>query len=450
MGMLSHPRHFSGVAGIKTLHCYDRMRRSCVTSNEEGVVVGMGSVGMDYLASVASFPRPDDKMRTQALEMQGGGNCGNALTATARLGRHLKPRIVSKIGCDSAGDAILAEFQEDGVDTDFIIRSQTGTSPFTYIIVDQETNTRTCIHTPGEAFTAEEMTPELVQAILHGATAVYFDGRLAEAAIILAQGARERDIPVLVEAERLRPGLDGLLHLADFVVTSAHFPREWTGHENIAEAMVEILGSLPHAQWISTTLGSRGALMLEKSEHGGEGAGIPFSIDDLFAKAKHDEGAMPYVIVREGDTSLRITARSYAASAPFTVEIQPSTDNMDAERVRREAAERAALMNADLGKGDRYRGAGENSGLQKVECANNVRRSFVMTAIEAADIPQKYIVDTTGAGDAFIGTMLFSIASGISPVQGASLGCLVAAVKCMKLGARPGLPRIEDIYNMSK
>lgn len=32
-------------------------------------------------------------------------------------------------------------------------------------------------------------------------------------------------MPVLVEAERLRPGLEGLLALADFVVTSAHFPQ---------------------------------------------------------------------------------------------------------------------------------------------------------------------------------------------------------------------------------
>jgi len=36
---------------------------------------------------------------------------------------------------------------------------------------------------------------------------------------------RELGIPVLVEGERLRPGLEGLLALADYVVTSAHFPQ---------------------------------------------------------------------------------------------------------------------------------------------------------------------------------------------------------------------------------
>ena len=36
---------------------------------------------------------------------------------------------------------------------------------------------------------------------------------------------RERGIPILVEAERLRPCLNRLLELADYVVTSAHFPE---------------------------------------------------------------------------------------------------------------------------------------------------------------------------------------------------------------------------------
>jgi sugar/nucleoside kinase (ribokinase family) len=405
---------------------------------QEGrVVVGMGSVGMDFLASVASFPRPDDKMRTEDLEMQGGGNCGNALTATSRLGRaHMRPRVVSKIGCDAAGDAIVAEFVKDGVDTDYLVRS--GKSPFTYIIVDKETNTRTCIHTPGDVFAPEEMTQDMVDSILEGASAVYFDGRLAEAAAILAKAAREKGIPVLVEAERLRPGLDVLLHHADYVITSAHFPQQWTGKENVADAMVEILGSLPHACWISTTLGSRGALLLENTDLGCRVSGMSFEIDQLFTRAQHQSAdKLPYVILPE--TGMRVSARSYAVSDPFRVEHSTDTDARS-EQLKQEAAEKAAQMNADVGAGSRY--------VSRRGSTATGNDCYVMTAIQAADIPQEYIVDTTGAGDAFIGSMLFSIASGIQPVQGAVLGCLVAAVKCTKLGARPGLPYIDDIHNM--
>lgn len=34
-------------------------------------VVGCGSCGVDYLASVAAFPHPDQKLRTDALEVRG-------------------------------------------------------------------------------------------------------------------------------------------------------------------------------------------------------------------------------------------------------------------------------------------------------------------------------------------------------------------------------------------
>lgn len=51
-------------------------RARCAQGSQEPLpappvrVVGMGGVGVDYLAAVASFPRPDDKLRTEALEVQ--------------------------------------------------------------------------------------------------------------------------------------------------------------------------------------------------------------------------------------------------------------------------------------------------------------------------------------------------------------------------------------------
>lgn len=77
-----------------------------------GKLVGFGSAAVDYLACVAKFPEPDAKIRTEQLEVQGGGNCGNALTAAARLG--CETSLFSKIGGDSLGDGILAEFAREG------------------------------------------------------------------------------------------------------------------------------------------------------------------------------------------------------------------------------------------------------------------------------------------------------------------------------------------------
>lgn len=64
-----------------------------------------------------------------------------------------------------------------------------------------------------------------MHSALQDTALVYFDGRLTEAALLLARAAREAGVPVLVEGERLRPGLQDLLAEADYVVTSAHFPQ---------------------------------------------------------------------------------------------------------------------------------------------------------------------------------------------------------------------------------
>ena len=73
--------------------------------------------------------------------------------------------------------------------------------------------------------TPDELSDVTIDTILKSAALVYFDGRLTEAAIKLAKCAKQRHIPILVEAERLRPNLEALLLLADFVVTSKHFPQ---------------------------------------------------------------------------------------------------------------------------------------------------------------------------------------------------------------------------------
>ena len=68
------------------------------------------------------------------------------------------------------------------------------------------------------------------------------------------------------------------------------------------------------------------------------------------------------------------------------------------------------------------------------------RKSSVLHALM-----QEAIEDTTGAGDAFIGSMLYGITKGMSHGQMLRLAAVVAACKCTALGARPGLPHADSI-----
>lgn len=58
---------------------------------------------------------------------------------------------------------------------------------------------------------------------------------------------------------------------------------------------------------------------------------------------------------------------------------------------------------------------------------------------------QGAVQDTTGAGDAFIGTVLYAITHGLSLEKMLQLAALVAASSCTGLGSRPALPHAHQI-----
>ncbi len=55
------------------------------------------------------------------------------------------------------------------------------------------------------------------------------------------------------------------------------------------------------------------------------------------------------------------------------------------------------------------------------------------------------IVDTTGAGDAFHGAFAWALAAGRALPDCARIAAAVSALKCRRLGARSGLPTLEEL-----
>ena len=54
-------------------------------------------------------------------------------------------------------------------------------------------------------------------------------------------------------------------------------------------------------------------------------------------------------------------------------------------------------------------------------------------------------VDTTGAGDAFHGAFTLGLAEGLSATECARRASAVAAMKCLRLGSRAGLPTRAEL-----
>ncbi|KAG5567346.1 hypothetical protein RHGRI_002792 [Rhododendron griersonianum] len=312
---------------------------------ENPTVLGCGGLSMDLLAAVEAYPEPDDKIRSTSLKIQGGGNVGNALTCAARLG--LNPRLISKIADDSQGRGILEELEADGIDTSFLVVSKEGNSPFTYVIVDNQTKTRTCIHTPGfPPMIPDDISKSSLFSALDGVRLAYFDVRLPATALVVGHEA-------------------------------------WTEASSVPSALLSMLLRLPNVRFVIVTLGGDGCIMLQRSVTEGDQS-EEMDIDNLLESLnqRKDSNTTIPTCISSAETKLRAN------------------------------------------------GIGTVSG-----------RLFIGTAEK---IPPSELVDTTGAGDAFIGAILYAICAGMQPEKMLPFATQVAACSCRALGARTGLPHHTD------
>jgi sugar/nucleoside kinase (ribokinase family) len=243
-------------------------------------------------SSFAQHHQPDDKIKSTSLSVMGGGNAANTLTAIRRLG--MPSAMLTKLGKDSNGDIIRSELEAEGVDTSMCVRQAGLSSPFTYIIVDEMTRTRTCVHTPIQ----QELTPEEIPpTALDGVACLHCDSRSTIAAIAVAKQANERGIPVALDIEKERPHVGQLLPLADWIFTNTRYPSIFApGSESLEQGMAALLEH-GRANLVATTLGEEGSVLMQRAGGGGGEVAVGEAHDDI-STAVYREGVRTYHVTR--------------------------------------------------------------------------------------------------------------------------------------------------------
>lgn len=370
----------------------------------------MGAVGLDFLAQVDAFPLPDSKVRTRSATHQGGGNAANTAVALARLG--CRSVVVGIVGDDSQGQQLRDELRAEGVD-DALLTSAPGSSPFTYVIVDRAHATRTCVHTPGGC---GELQPVAVAQLLvdrgvfqrqpdptKRVVLVHFDSRQTAAAVVVATQAAASGVAMSIDIEKHRPGTDALLPLMDFVFTNASFPSldspeeaEGSAVPHLWQQHAAMLARYPKARFVCSTLGAGGAVLTRR-----QGTNLTLGA-----------GANPRLPSEPTDP----TRQAQAAAATDT-----------------SATAAATAATSLAGALDVERWSGEHSGVE-----------IEVVQVSAWTIDPANVVDTTGAGDAFIGGVLLGLLEGLAVECALALGSRVASCKLRGLGSRTKLPYRND------
>jgi sugar/nucleoside kinase (ribokinase family) len=223
-------------------------------------IVGIGACCVDILAFVSTFPSKDQKIRALSSETLVGGNCSNVLRTLKQFNPNFEIDLLSTLGNDFNSDLILKTLKQENIETKFISIQEMKTA-FTYIIVENETNTRTCIHSPSPL--DYQINFEIPKEI----DFIFLDGRHLNAAIEFI--SKSNETPILLDFEKFR---NETLE-RKFILPKIHYlisPKNQTlklgNSEELLISMKNILNEFENLKFMITTMGKEGSLMMYPKE----------------------------------------------------------------------------------------------------------------------------------------------------------------------------------------
>jgi sugar/nucleoside kinase (ribokinase family) len=191
----------------------------------------------DIVMRVERFPAPGTKVHATDFITTGGGCAANAAVALARLGA--RASFAGPLGGenDAVSNRILDGLAAEGVDCSGVVRLDGGSASVSLILLDAE-GEKSIATRRGVGLGA--VLPRDAAALVADADAVLVDNRFPEFVSAVAQAARARAIPVVIDLDLKTVPDDPLLALGTHVIASAEALRATTGEQDFAAGLAKL------------------------------------------------------------------------------------------------------------------------------------------------------------------------------------------------------------------
>lgn len=212
-----------GAAGTQVVALPGRRsaaRRAIMTRT--GTVLLAGLCTIDVVQRVAELPAPGEKVRSLSTEVAAGGPATNAAVTVAALGG--TATLVTALGSHPLAALARADLAACGVEVYDVTPQFRGPPALSAVAVRESDGERTVVSRDAGAL-PPSFRPSFPRHgdLVTSADAVLLDGHHPDLALGAAQWARERGIPVVLDAGSWKPVLTELLPLVDIAACSAHF-----------------------------------------------------------------------------------------------------------------------------------------------------------------------------------------------------------------------------------
>jgi sugar/nucleoside kinase (ribokinase family) len=195
-----------------------------------------GLATLDLVYGVDALPRGNGKVVAERQIIAAGGPAANAAVAHAVLGG--RSWLVTRLGDHPLARLARADLEAHGVEVLDLCPDHVGPPPVSSIM--SAGAQRAVVSVNGAAFDADEERRQPDPGpLLEDCAVLVLDGHHPDLAIPVAARARERRIPVLLDAGSWKPAAEPLLALATVVLCSADFRIPGVAREKTLEALLD-------------------------------------------------------------------------------------------------------------------------------------------------------------------------------------------------------------------
>lgn len=225
--------------------------------NIKGFFIGL--VTVDFIYAVDDLPNSNEKIVASDYRVTAGGPATNAAVAFSFLGN--SATLFGVIGKHPFSHLIYSDLTQHQLKVRDLDESETNPPPVSSII-SQSNGNRAVISI--NATKKKVSSKDLPKLDLGDVNIVLVDGHQMEISHAIAQQAKEKKIPIVIDGGSWKPGFEKVLPWVDYAICSANFyPPDCKTTEEVF-AYLSNLG-VPH---IAITQGEKNIIYLNKGEEG--------------------------------------------------------------------------------------------------------------------------------------------------------------------------------------
>ncbi|MFW5645487.1 MAG: carbohydrate kinase family protein [Bacteroidota bacterium] len=195
-------------------------------------VTGLGSLAVDFIGSIESWPASGTKNGLKSFDIFDGGLTGTALSTVARLGG--RAAYIGKCGSSEMAERSIKSLGNEGVDLSMVSYDPESEPIIAMVFTSTDPGDRNIF------FQKENLKypfpEEIPDRHWFKKTKVFFTDHVAgEAGVRAAKIALNAGVEVVVDIERIQDNTEALLKTASHIVVGERFAFEYSGSHNYAD-----------------------------------------------------------------------------------------------------------------------------------------------------------------------------------------------------------------------